>query len=135
MPKPKKSNKPNTYQINEWTPEIGDKFMENDPRFTRVVEVVALKDDKVQVKTLVPSTNRLTWNRADRFFKRSHGYRYLGGRCHECQLKAGAVVPIRGHYGITVTLGFCGGCLTDNKTLVPGSDYHWPKLKRKAIFD
>ena len=122
--------------------EVGDRFQECDKRFTRIVEVVAIEKNRARIKTIFQRadsrqlcTGRVTTARLDRFFRYSNGYRYLGGRCHDCQLKAGAVVPKGGHIGITVSIGTCGGCLKEGATLVPGCDYHWPKEGKKAIFD
>lgn len=132
-------------RVKKWAPkkpvvEVGDRFRECDKRFTRIVEVVSIKGDKAEIKNLSPCysgkiSSRTTWARLDRFFKYSNGYQFLGGRCHECQIKAGAVVPRGGHRGITVQLGTCGGCLKADATLVPSCDYHWPKEGRKAVFD
>jgi hypothetical protein len=36
--------------------------------------------------------------------------------------------------GITVWSDVCGGC-RKQKTVIPASDYNWPKQGRKAIFD
>lgn len=56
------------------------------------------------------------------------------GHCHACQVKRGGKVPKWGHAGITVTRGKCAGC-GKVKTLVPESDYDWPRSGRKAVFD
>jgi hypothetical protein len=57
-----------------------------------------------------------------------------GPLCHECNLEAGAGVPRGGMMGITVWSDVCGGC-RKQKTVIPASDYNWPKQGRKAIFD
>lgn len=126
---------------NNFKPEIGERFQECDKRFVRIVEVVAIDGKRVQIKTIKQSfagrdvVGRLTWAKEDRFFKYSNGYQFLGGKCHECQIKAGAVVPKGDHRGITVQMGTCGACLKADATLVPSCDYNWPKEGRKAIFD
>lgn len=57
-----------------------------------------------------------------------------GPFCHECNVLAGAVMPKDGLMGVTVWCDECGSC-GERKTVVPASDYHWPKQGRKAIFD
>jgi hypothetical protein len=54
--------------------------------------------------------------------------------CHECQLDRGGKVPSFGHIGITVHAGKCATCKRDTM-LVPSSDYDWPKIGRKAVWD
>jgi hypothetical protein len=56
------------------------------------------------------------------------------GWCHKCQLKRGGKVPKRGHNGITVHAGVCGGC-KKRTTIVPSCDYDWPKKGLKAVWD
>lgn len=121
--------------------KVGDRFQECDNRFVRIVEVIEVKKDRVKIQTLEPQTHRgiwsgrITWARLDRFHKNSHGYRPLYGKCYACQLKEGAVEPKGGLRGITVTSGICSVCLVPNSTLIPSSDFHWPKLGKKAVFD
>lgn len=54
--------------------------------------------------------------------------------CHACQLKRGGVPPKRGMNGITVMGGKCSGCGLYS-TLIPSSDYDWPKKGKKAAWD
>lgn len=56
------------------------------------------------------------------------------GYCHECQLKRGAEIPRGGLLGVTVTDGICGSC-NQKASLVPSSDYNWPKKGLKAVWD
>ena len=55
--------------------------------------------------------------------------------CHDCQIKAGGRVPKWGHMGITVVVGDCDGCGKKDATLVPNTDYDWPKEGVGAIWD
>lgn len=121
-------------------PKKGERFQECDKRFVRIVEVVKVVGDQVFIKTLSPAFSgkiptRITVARKDRFYRYSNGYRRLYSKCHDCQIAAGARVPAGGHRGITVSLGTCASCLKLDATLVPSSDYHWPKEGRRAVFD
>lgn len=134
--------------------EVGQYFQECDRRFIRVVRVLRVKGHRVQIKTVVNrhfirvgssglrsatpvpvATGRKTWASKKRFYRRSDGYRRLYGKCHECQLAAGAEVPKGDLRGVTMTQGVCSGCLKVDASLVPSCDYNWPKEGRRAIFD
>lgn len=123
--------------------EKGQRFVECDKRFIRVVEVVKVGREKAQIKTVLNKTKddkfflkegRVTEARKDRFYRYSNGYRRLYGFCHDCQVKRGGVVPAHGHRGITIALDICSQCLK-NEGCVPTCDYDWPKEGRKAIWD
>lgn len=119
----------------EHIPEVGQRWIENDKRFHRVVEIVQISGDEIHIRTVYPSTDRYTRAHRKRFNGHVNGYSLLTGMCHECQLKAGGKVPAGGHTGITVSLGTCRKCCTADSTLVPDCDYHWPEKGVKAVFD
>lgn len=54
--------------------------------------------------------------------------------CEFCQIIRGAKIPKGGQDGMTVMGGICSMCKKYG-TLVPNTDYDWPKRGRKAIFD
>lgn len=117
----------------------GEHWQEKRRQFTRIVEVITVRADRIRIKTVVTrlgdkpgSTGRVTWVRRDRFGRE---YELLGGHCHECQLKRGAVMPEDGLRGITVSMGTCASCLNTNAGLVPDCDYHWPKEGKRALWD
>lgn len=123
---------------------VGQRFREMDKRFYRIVEVVKVKKNRVQIKTLTKlphnvtltiKKGRTTWARKDRFFKRSGGYYPLYGFCHECQLERGGKIPEHGHVGITISMGTCSKCLARDVGLVPSCDYDWPKKGVRAVWD
>ncbi len=53
--------------------------------------------------------------------------------CHECSIKAGAVVP-KGPFCVTVSQDVCPSC-GETKGIVPLSDYDWPEHGKKHIWD
>lgn len=130
-----------------YTLKKGQRFQECDRRYTRVVEIVGFKNKRVRIKTILNEVNscmphppslklgRITTASRHRFHRRSHGYKRLCGKCNECQLKAGAEMPKGALMGVTCTMGVCSGCLKVGASLVPSSDYNWPKEGRRAIFD
>lgn len=58
--------------------------------------------------------------------------------CHPCAMKRGGHMPGTSAFVVTMTTGVCDYCVEEAskpKTLIPISDFNWPKLGKKAIWD
>ncbi len=70
----------------------------------------------------------------DKVKKKEKRGTFMGGYCHECQIKRGAREPKGGLGAVTVHGGECVDCGLVT-TLVPSIDYDWPKTGQRAVWD